>query len=163
MVAGQSGAEEGYGAVKPVICAAGGPTAEIACGVDPGTSVLEGSNVLANCAIDIGGEVGGGSGDKAGEVEDIIGAIAKGEGSSCIVVSAQGGQQLQLPEPCPPPSLALQTSLSRDVMARLSSPCHHLCCCHRPQGGRDSGSPWRLFAFTLRKCSNVCWVLAKLL
>ncbi len=45
MAAGQSGAEEGQGAVGPVICAAGVPTVEMAYGVDPGTSVLEGRDV----------------------------------------------------------------------------------------------------------------------
>jgi hypothetical protein len=43
MAAGQSGTEEGQGAVQPAICAAGVPTAEIACGVEPVTFVFEGS------------------------------------------------------------------------------------------------------------------------
>jgi hypothetical protein len=64
--AGQSGADEGQGTVGSVICAAGVPVAEMACGVDPGTPVLEGSNVLANWAMDIGGVVGGGGGNEAG-------------------------------------------------------------------------------------------------
>ena len=64
---GQSGAEEGQGIVGPAICAAGVPKAEMACGVDPGTSVLEGSNVMANWA-DIGGAVGKGGGTRLGRL-----------------------------------------------------------------------------------------------
>jgi hypothetical protein len=66
MAAGQSGAEEDQGAVGPAICAAGLPTAEMACWVDLGTSILEGSNVQENWAMDFGGMVGGDSGNKAG-------------------------------------------------------------------------------------------------
>ncbi len=87
--AGRSGAEEGQGAVGPAICADGVPAVEMACGVDPGMSVLEGSDVLANWATDIGGAVGAGSGYEAGEVEDILGAITGGG----AVVSAQGRRQ----------------------------------------------------------------------
>ncbi len=76
MVAGLCRVEEGQGAAGPAISTAGMPTVEMACGVDPGTSVLKGSNVLANWAMDIGGAVSGGTGDKAGEVEDVLGAIA---------------------------------------------------------------------------------------
>jgi hypothetical protein len=47
MAAGRSGAEEGHGAVRPGICSAGVTAADMACGVDPGTSVFEGSDVLA--------------------------------------------------------------------------------------------------------------------
>jgi hypothetical protein len=60
MVAGRSRAEEGQGTVGPAICAAGVPTAEMACRVDLGTSVLEGSNVQENWSTDFGGMVGGG-------------------------------------------------------------------------------------------------------
>ncbi len=35
MTVGQSGVEDGQGTVGPVICAAGVPAAEMACGVDP--------------------------------------------------------------------------------------------------------------------------------
>jgi hypothetical protein len=45
---GQSGAEEGQGAVGPAICTAGVPAAEMACRMDLGMSILEGSSVLAN-------------------------------------------------------------------------------------------------------------------
>ncbi len=61
--------EEGQGAVGPAICAADVPAAEMACRVDPGTSVLEGSNILANWAMDISGAVDRGSSNKAGEAE----------------------------------------------------------------------------------------------
>jgi hypothetical protein len=44
----QSRAEEGQVAVRPAICTAGAPAADMACRVDPGTSILEGSDVLAN-------------------------------------------------------------------------------------------------------------------
>ncbi len=62
MAAGQSGAEEGQGAVAPANCAA----AEMACGVDPGASILEGSNVKKNWAMDFGGKVGGDGSNEAG-------------------------------------------------------------------------------------------------
>ncbi len=57
--AGQGGVEEGQGTVGLTICAAGVPAAEMACGVDPVRSVLEGSNVLAKWATDIGSAGGG--------------------------------------------------------------------------------------------------------
>jgi hypothetical protein len=90
MTAGWSGAEEGQGTVGPMICTAGVPAAEITCRVDPGTSVLEGSNVLANWAADIGSAVGGGGINKAGEAEDILCAIAGSAGSSCTIASTWG-------------------------------------------------------------------------
>ena len=96
MAAGQGRAEEGQGAVRPVICAAGVPTAEMACGVDPGASVLEGregSNILANWTTDIGVAVDGGGGNKVGEVEDVLGTIAGDGGSSGAITSARGGRQ----------------------------------------------------------------------
>ncbi len=61
MAAGWSGAKEGQGTAGPVICAACVPAAEMACWQDPGMSVLEGSNVMANWATDID-SVGGGAG-----------------------------------------------------------------------------------------------------
>jgi hypothetical protein len=66
MAVGQSRVEEGQGAAGPAICTTHVPAAEMACGVDPGTSVLEGSNIQENWATDFGGLVGGGGGDKAG-------------------------------------------------------------------------------------------------
>jgi hypothetical protein len=48
MAVGQSGAEEGQGTVEPVICSAGVPAPEMACGVNPGISFLEGSIVMEN-------------------------------------------------------------------------------------------------------------------
>jgi hypothetical protein len=60
MVVGRSGAEEGQGAVGSAICAAGKPASEMACGVDQGMSILEGSNVQNLWAMDFGGVVGGG-------------------------------------------------------------------------------------------------------
>ncbi len=93
MAVGRSRAEEGQGAVGPAICAAGVPAARMACGVDPGTSVLEGSNIQENWATDFGSVVGRGGGDKAGELEDVLGTIAGGRGSSCSIASTRGGQQ----------------------------------------------------------------------
>ncbi len=93
MAVGRSGAEEGQGAVGPAICAAGVPAVEMACGVDLGTSILEGSDVQKNWASDFGGVVGGGGGDEAGEAEDVLGAIASGGGSSGSITTAQGGRQ----------------------------------------------------------------------
>jgi hypothetical protein len=95
MAASQSGVEEGQGTVGTAICAAGVPAAEMACGVDPGMSVLEGSNVQKNWATDFGGVVGGGGGDKAGEAEDVLSTIASGGGSSSSIATAQGGRQWQ--------------------------------------------------------------------
>jgi hypothetical protein len=95
-VVGWSRAEEGQGAVGPGICAAGVPAAEMACRVDPGTSVLEereGSNVLENWAMNIGSTVGGGGGDIAVEVEDVLVTIACIGGCSGPVASALGGWQ----------------------------------------------------------------------
>jgi hypothetical protein len=66
MAAGQSGAEEGQGAIGPAICTAGLPAAEMACGVDPGPSVLEGSGVQENWAKDFCGTVGGDGSEEAG-------------------------------------------------------------------------------------------------
>jgi hypothetical protein len=48
MAESQSGAEEGQGAVGPAICHAGVPAVEMACGVDPGTLVLEESDIQKN-------------------------------------------------------------------------------------------------------------------
>jgi hypothetical protein len=93
MAAGRSGAEEGRGTVGPAICAAGVPAVEMACGVDPGTSVLEGSNIQKNWATDFGGVVGGGGSNKAREVEDVLGAIVSREGGSGSIVTAQGGRR----------------------------------------------------------------------
>ncbi len=61
------------------------PPLEMACGVDLGSSILEGSGVLANWATDIGGAEGGGGGDEVGEAEDVFGAIAGGGGSGGTV------------------------------------------------------------------------------
>jgi hypothetical protein len=91
--ADQSRAEEGQGTVGPAICAAGVPAAEMACGLDPGTSVLEGSNILANWATDIGNAGGRGGGNKAREAEEVPGAITSGEGGGSAVASARGRRQ----------------------------------------------------------------------
>jgi hypothetical protein len=63
----------------------------MACGVNSGTSVLEGSSILENWATDISSRVGRGSGDKAGEAEDVLGAIAGSGGGSSAILSTQGG------------------------------------------------------------------------
>jgi hypothetical protein len=120
MAAGRSGAEEDQGAVCPTICAAGVPAEKMACRADPGTSVLEGSDVLANWAMDIGSMVGRGSGVKAGETEDVLGAIAGGGGGSSAIASTRGGWQQRSPKPLPSPLPASRASLARDTMARLS-------------------------------------------
>jgi hypothetical protein len=86
MAVGWSRVEEGQGAVGPAICTAGGPAAEMACGVDPARFILEGSHVLANWATDIGGTVGGGCSDKAGKAEDVL-------GSGGAITSAWGTRQ----------------------------------------------------------------------
>jgi hypothetical protein len=112
--------EEGQGNVEPVVCTAGVLAAEMACGVDPGTSVLEGSNIQKNWAMDFSSVVGRGSGDKAGEAEDILGAIASSGGGSGLIVTAQGRRQWQLPKPEPPPLPALRASLAREAMVRMS-------------------------------------------
>jgi hypothetical protein len=70
----------------------GVPTLEIACGVDPGTSVFEGSSVLVNWAMGIGGVVGWGSGNKAGEVDNLLSAIAGGGGGSSAIARTRGKQ-----------------------------------------------------------------------
>ncbi len=92
----------------------------MACSVDPGMSVLVGSNNLANWATDFVSVVGRGGSNKAGEGEDILGTIAGSGGGGCTVASTQGGRQQQLTKPPPPPLLALRRSLVWDVMARLS-------------------------------------------
>ncbi len=74
MVASQSRAKQSQGIVGPVICAAVVPIVEMACEVDPGTSDLEWSNLLANWAMDIGSAMGRGGDNKAGEEEDVFGA-----------------------------------------------------------------------------------------
>jgi hypothetical protein len=100
------------GTVRPTICAAGVPAAEMACGVDPG-SVLEGSNIQKNWATAFGGVVGGGGADKAGEAEDVLGAIPSSRGSSGSIATAQGGWRWQSPEPKLAPSTVLRASLAR--------------------------------------------------
>ncbi len=90
MVAGQSRAQEGQGTVGPAICAARVPAAEMACGVDPGTSILEGSDVQKNWATDFGDMVGGGGSNKTGEPEDILGAIVGGRGISGSITATRG-------------------------------------------------------------------------
>ncbi len=90
MAAGQSRAEESQGTVRPAISAAGVPAAEMAYGVDLGTFVLEGSDVLENRATDIGGAVGEGGGKEAGEGEDVFGTIAGSGGSGGAFASTRG-------------------------------------------------------------------------
>ncbi len=80
--------EEGQGTVGPTIFAAGVPAAELACGVDPGTSILEGSDVQKNWAMDLGGVVGRDGGNKAGETEDVLGAITSSGGGSGSIATA---------------------------------------------------------------------------
>ncbi len=87
MVVGRSGVEEDQGAVGHAICAAGVPAAEMACGVDLRTSVLEGDDVQKNWPTDFGGVAGGGGGNEAGEVEDVLGAISGGGGGSGSIAS----------------------------------------------------------------------------
>jgi hypothetical protein len=89
----RSRAEDSQGTAGPTICAAGVLAAKMAYGMDPGISILEGSNVLANWAMDIGSVVGGGSGDKVGEAKDILGAIAGSRGGGSAITSTQGGWQ----------------------------------------------------------------------
>jgi hypothetical protein len=89
----QSGVEEGQGAVGPVICTAGVPTAEMDWGMDLGTSALEGSNVQDDWAMDFGSVVGGGGGNEEGEAEDVLGAIIGGGGGSGSIPSAWSGRQ----------------------------------------------------------------------
>ncbi len=55
MGVGQSRAEKGQGAVRPAICTTGVPAVEMACRVELGTSVLEGSDVQENWVTDFGG------------------------------------------------------------------------------------------------------------
>ncbi len=91
----------------------------MACGVDPGSSVLEGSNIQKNWAMDFSGVVGGGSGYKAGEAEDVLGAITGGGGGSGSTASTWGGRQWQSHEPPSPPLPASRASLAREAMARM--------------------------------------------
>ncbi len=72
MSVGRSRAEEGQGTVGPAICAAGVLTEEMACRVDLGKSVLEGSNIQEYWAMDFGGMMGRGGGNKARVVEDVL-------------------------------------------------------------------------------------------
>ncbi len=97
MMVGRSGAEEGQGTVRSAICTAGVPAAEMACGVEPGRSVLERSNVLANWATDIGCLVGRGGGNLAGEAEDVLSAIADSGGGGGAIASTWGGRQRRSP------------------------------------------------------------------
>ncbi len=120
MAVGRSRVEEGQGIVGPMICAAGVLRVEMACGVDPGTYVLEWSDAQENWAMDFGGMVGKGGDNKAGEAEDILGAVSCSRGSRGSIVSAQSGRQWQSPKPPPPPLPALQASLAREGMARMS-------------------------------------------
>ena len=82
--------EKVQGSVGPAICAASVPAVKMACGVDLDTSVLEGSNVLANWAMDIGGAVGRGGDKKVGKAEDILGAITGSGGGGGAIASARG-------------------------------------------------------------------------
>jgi hypothetical protein len=120
MVVGQSRVEAGHGAVRPRICTAGVPAVEMACRLDQGTSVLEGSNVQKNWATNFGGVVGEGGGNKDGEAVDVLGTIAGSGGSSGSIATAQGKRQWKLPEHKPPPLPALRASLARKGMVRMS-------------------------------------------
>ncbi len=105
-VTGQSRAEEGQGAVGSAICAAHVPAVEMACGVDPGTSVLEGSNFQKNWVMDFDRVVGGGGSNKAWEPIDLLGAITSGWGGSGSITTAPGaGSDGNHPSPHPCPSL----------------------------------------------------------
>jgi hypothetical protein len=106
---------------------------------------------------------GRGGSNKAGEAKDILGTISGGRGGDSAVANAWGRRQRQLLKLPLPPSLVSQTSLARDVMARLlSSSSSSSLPFSSPGGGRYGGSPGPTFAFMLRECSNVCWVLTKL-
>jgi hypothetical protein len=119
MAVGRSGVEDGQGAVGLAICATGVPAAEMACKVDPSTSVLEGSEVQENWATDFCGMAGGGRSNKAGEAEDILGAIAGNGGGIGSIASAWGGWQQRLAKLLPPPLPALQASLASKALARM--------------------------------------------
>jgi hypothetical protein len=119
MAAGGSGAEDGQGTVGPVICAAGVSAAEMACRVDQGTSVLEGSNVEKHWAMDFGNVVGGGGSNKAQEAEEVLGSIAGDGGGRGSISRARSGWQWQSHEPLPPPSPALWASPARGAMVGM--------------------------------------------
>jgi hypothetical protein len=112
MAAGWSRVEEGQGTVRPAICAAGVPAAEMACGVDPGTSVLEGSKVLA----DICGALGGGSGDNVGEAEAVLGAMLVAE-AAAAPLGAPGRTVMAIARA---PALALALALALTCVAGIT-------------------------------------------
>ncbi len=125
----------------------------MACGVDLGMSILEGSGILAKWKMDIGGTVGKGSSNKGGEAEDILGTIAGGGGGGGggAVMSTRGRWQRGLPEPPPMPLPVLQALLVRDTMVRLLSSLLPLLSPLLSLGrGRDGGGLGLTFAFTLR-------------
>ncbi len=65
----------------------------MACGVDLGTYVMEGSNSQENWAMDFGRVVCRGNSNKVREAEDILGIIAGSGGSSNSIASIWGGWQ----------------------------------------------------------------------
>jgi hypothetical protein len=84
----------GPGTDGPTVCAAGVPAAEMACRVDPGMSVLEGSAIQENWATDFGGVVGRGR-------APLLVAGAAAAPSQAPGVDGDGNH----PSPCPRPHL----------------------------------------------------------
>jgi hypothetical protein len=104
IAAGQSRVKEGQGAVGPRICAADVPGAEIACGVDLGTSVLEGSNVQENWATNFGGVVGGVAATRPGRqrtsLVTLLVAGAAAAPSGAPGADSNGNRLSPHPRPC---------------------------------------------------------------
>ena len=132
--------------------------AEMACGVDPNTSVRAGNDILASWTKDVDGTLGGGSSaalieDEMEEADDVLDAIANGGGG---VANARGGRRRLSPSSSASSSSSLSSSrasLAREAMARLSP---------SPSSSSPPGGGLGPFAFSSRECSNVCWALAKL-
>jgi hypothetical protein len=103
MAVGWSRVEEGRETVVPTICTAGVPTTEMACGVDLGTSILEGSNVQENWATDFSGLVGRSSSNKAREAKDVLGTIAGGRGAAAPPQAPGADGNGNRLSPCPHP------------------------------------------------------------
>lgn len=118
--------------------------AEMACGVDPTITVLEGKEVLVKWTKDVA-KVAGNNGNEMEEADDVLDAIAGG-GS---VPKVHDGRNIRRLSSSIAVSRRSRISLARDAMAQLAS---------TSNGGVPGSRP---FAFTSRESSNVCWALAK--
>ncbi len=150
MAADRSRVEEGHGRVGSMICTAGVPAVEMACGVDPGRSIFEGSNILANWEMDIGCVVGGAWRH----------CWPRGRRRHCCKCPEQMATTITQALTPALACIADVTCKRRDgnVVVLVAIFVSIVV----PGGGRVGGGVGPMFTFTSHECSNVCWELVKL-